>query len=138
MLDGKRDLTAKVADFGMAREMDDEEYTNRTMNPVGPLKWMAPEQMHQCAYSKASDVFSFGVVLYEMFHRQPPWSGKNNLVVANNVMNGERMKIDRKKTPRDVRKLMQDCWLAEPKERPNIKQVRHTLHELMETSSSES
>jgi serine/threonine protein kinase len=43
----------KVADFGMARLVDDETYEQQTVNPVGPLKWMAPEQMERRAYSKA-------------------------------------------------------------------------------------
>jgi hypothetical protein len=71
LLAGKKDLVAKVSDFGMARNLESvysgvasEQHTAAT---IGPVKWMAPEQLERMAYSRASDVFAFGVLLYEIF-----------------------------------------------------------------------
>jgi hypothetical protein len=74
---------AKVADFGMSRLLSESMYDEQTtLNAVGPLKWMAPEQMERRAYSRASDVFAFGVLLYEIFQRQVPWQGVSNIITA--------------------------------------------------------
>jgi serine/threonine protein kinase len=83
LLAGKRDLIAKVADFGMSRLLSESVYDEQTtLNAVGPLKWMAPEQMERRAYSRASDVFAFGVLLYEIFQREVPWQGVSNIMTA--------------------------------------------------------
>jgi serine/threonine protein kinase len=66
-------------------------YEQPTVQKVGPLKWMAPEQIERHVYSKATDVFSFGVLLFEIFAREAPWKDVNNIVACNKILNGERM-----------------------------------------------
>lgn len=130
LLAGKRDLIAKVADFGMARLLSESVYDEQTtLNAVGPLKWMAPEQMERRAYSRASDVFAFGVLLYEIFKREVPWQGVSNIVTAANVMRGERMDVSSRKIPHEVAALMRECWAHEPDKRPSIKHVQRVLHD---------
>ena len=57
------------------------------------MKWSAPEALRRRRYSEASDVFAFGVLLYEMAAQRSPWQGRNNLDVVVKVCSGERMKI---------------------------------------------
>jgi hypothetical protein len=134
-----KDDTPKVADFGMARLVSDDVYEQQTTNPIGPLKWMAPEQMESRLYSKASDVFAFGVLLFEIFKREAPWSGVYNLDVAFKIRTGERMDVSSRKIPSEIATLMKECWAHAAKERPSMEKVQTVLHDcLREDYSSES
>jgi serine/threonine protein kinase len=130
LLAGKKDLVAKVSDFGMARNVESvysgvasEQHTAAT---IGPVKWMAPEQLERMAYSRASDVFAFGVLLYEIFARSTPWPGLANVNVVLRVSKGERMELP-KSVPAAVRKTMKQCWAHEAKERPKMSAVGEEL-----------
>lgn len=97
----------KVADFGMTRETtDDDTQYNVTRATVGPIRYMAPESLskvsaarqattnrlthslskNQKQYSFASDVWSFGVVLFELFEQSPPWKNESTINVAHLVL----------------------------------------------------
>jgi len=128
---------AKFADFGMARSIDENEREQQTTNAVGPLKWMAPEQMERCAYSKASDVFSFGVLLFEIFARDAPWNGMQVMVAAKNVMNGKRMEPP-DDAPVQVQQLMRMCWAHKSKRRPEMHAIQSALETLSERSGTSS
>jgi hypothetical protein len=129
----------KVADFGMARLVSDDVYEHQTMNAIGPLKWMAPEQLERRAYSKASDVFAFGVLLFEIFKQEEPWKGVYSIDVAVKVRSGERLDVSSRKIPREIAALMTDCWAAAKKERPSMEQVQRVLHDnLLDDYSSSS
>ncbi len=123
LLAGKNDLVAKVSDFGMARDVEGVESgaEQQTKASIGPIRWMAPEQLERLAYSKASDVFAFGVLLYEIFARAAPWTGVANVNVITQVLRGNRMELSR--VPADVRDTVQRCWAHEPRDRPTMQQV---------------
>eukprot|EP01108_Squamamoeba_japonica_P006539 TRINITY_DN533_c0_g1_i11.p1 TRINITY_DN533_c0_g1~~TRINITY_DN533_c0_g1_i11.p1 ORF type:complete len:338 (-),score=78.28 TRINITY_DN533_c0_g1_i11:130-1143(-) len=129
-------LVPKVADFGMAREMDDEVYEQQTKQEVGPVRWMAPEQMEKHVYSEASDVFAFGVVLYEIWAREMPWKGVKNLKVAMNMALGERM-TPPSTAPKVVQQLMIECWHKQPSKRPAMSDVQQRLFDEMDDSEYE-
>jgi hypothetical protein len=136
LLAGKGDaVVGKVADFGMARAVSDEVYEQQTAQKIGPLKWMAPEQIERQAYSKASDVFAFGVLLYEIFAREVPWKGVTAIMSVQKVLSGERMEPPRKGTPRELRKLMRGCWEQRAKDRPAMSDAQSTIGELLEDES---
>jgi activated CDC42 kinase 1 len=129
---------AKVADFGMSRALAENAYNEQqTVHKVGPLKWMAPEQIERHVYSKATDVFSFGVLLFEIFAREPPWKDVNNIVACQKVLNGERM-TPPKRVPRPMRKLMVECWAHEPKERPRMSSAQEQIADLLVDQSETS
>jgi hypothetical protein len=136
LLAGKRDVVAKVSDFGMARLVVDSVYSEQmTSTNVGPLKWMAPEQMERRAYSRASDVFAFGVLLFEIFKREQPWKDVSNIVTATKVMQGERMDISSHMIPDNAAALMKQCWAASPDARPSMKEVERMLREDVDDES---
>ena len=121
----------------MAREMDDNEYEQQTKQDVGPVRWMAPEQIRKRAYSTASDVFAFGVVLYEIWAREMPWAGVKNLAVVVDVAMGKRMKLPAA-APVVVQQLMTDCWQKRPSKRPTMRQVQQRLRNEIDDSYSSS
>jgi insulin-like growth factor 1 receptor len=123
LLAGKKDLVAKVSDFGMARNLESVYSGNEqhTAASIGPVKWMAPEQLERMAYSRASDVFAFGVLLYEIFARSTPWAGVANVNVITQVLRGNRMELSR--VPTELRDTVQRCWAQEPRDRPTMQQV---------------
>jgi serine/threonine protein kinase len=126
LLAGKTDLVAKIADFGMARQGGAEGEQMQTVQAVGPIAWMSPEQIAERQYSAASDVFAFGVLLYEIFARERPWQGVPLLMIAKRVLDGERM-TPPSAAPAAVQTLMTQCWSATPSDRPDMNAVRRIL-----------
>ncbi|PRP85743.1 putative leucine-rich repeat receptor-like protein kinase [Planoprotostelium fungivorum] len=116
-------LEAKVSDFGLSRETQTVDTAAQTQNSVGPLKWMAPEAMRDRIYSQATDVFSFGVTVWEILTEQDPWTDLTPMEAALKVITDkERMKI-----PDGIEywidKLIRDCWEEEPSRRPLFPQI---------------
>ncbi len=121
LLDHKGDqLVAKVADFGMARATAGNE-SNQTKNNVGPIKWMAPEQLVSSTYSDKSDVWSYGVVLYEIFSRREPWTGLTTAAAAHRIVGGELLDVTG--FPVIIADVCGLCWIESPYERPPISTV---------------
>jgi hypothetical protein len=124
LLAGRKDLVAKLSDFGMARDVSSAasgaEHQTETL--IGPVRWMAPEQLTKLSYSRASDVFAFGVLLFEIFAGEAPWAGVSNIGVITQVVAGRRMAVPFT-APLAVRQVMEQCWLAAAADRPNMKSV---------------
>ena len=98
---------------------------------------MAPEQMDKRVYSKASDVYAFGVVLYEIWAREKPWKGVNNLRVAANVLAGKHL-TPPDSAPDAVQLLMLECWRKRRSRRPLMSDVQQRLRDEMDDSESDS
>jgi serine/threonine protein kinase len=87
---------------------------------------MSPEQLERLAYSQASDVFAFGVLLFEIFAREQPWAGFANVNVMAKVARGERMQPP-DGVPPAVAQLMRDAWAHDAAARPKMSAVRERL-----------
>ncbi|PRP89419.1 putative leucine-rich repeat receptor-like protein kinase [Planoprotostelium fungivorum] len=111
----------KVSDFGMSRvQLND---SNNTNSEIGPLKWMAPEALTQREYSVKSDVFSFGVVCWEIITVRDPWEDVGPVEAAIAVSTrGERLPIPSDCDP-SIYKLIQVCWRAAPEDRPTFEEI---------------
>eukprot|EP01113_Clastostelium_recurvatum_P037327 TRINITY_DN5441_c0_g1_i2.p1 TRINITY_DN5441_c0_g1~~TRINITY_DN5441_c0_g1_i2.p1 ORF type:complete len:1266 (-),score=243.35 TRINITY_DN5441_c0_g1_i2:47-3844(-) len=133
---------AKVSDFGMSRLLymhhhdhdrggGDNSDGQVTGNPVGPVKWMAPESITSLKYSTKSDVYSFGTLMWEVFHRSVPFPSLTPAQVILEVTKGGRPSIDPALTPHPYRTLMMECWTHNPAERPSFQQIvqRLQLHQ---------
>ncbi|PRP74128.1 hypothetical protein PROFUN_06453 [Planoprotostelium fungivorum] len=123
-----RHLEPKLSDFGevlgMSREQLSTDSTNCTYSDVGPLKWMAPEAINEREYSTKSDVWSYGVVIWEIITRgETPYATLTAVEAAIGVTNrGLRLRIP-PGTDAHLYKLMMMCWQAEANDRPSMREI---------------
>lgn len=111
----------KVADFGLARVIEDSEYTAR-QGAKFPIKWTAPEAAMYGKFSIKSDVWSYGILLYELVtHGQVPYVGMQNKEVIEQVTHGYRLPIPSNcDCPNEVYGIMRECWHKDPDKRPTF------------------
>ena len=119
-------LICKVADFGLAQKMDSSTYMESTRTQF-PLKWMAPEAVATKQFSVKSDVWSFGILLYEIVsHGGLPYPGVMNAEVAEMINAGYRMPCPRN-CPKQLHNVMMECWKEKPEDRPCFKTLEQKL-----------
>ncbi|XP_058821356.1 mitogen-activated protein kinase kinase kinase 11-like isoform X2 [Topomyia yanbarensis] len=115
--------TLKITDFGLAREA----YKTTRMSAAGTFAWMPPEVIKSGTYSKASDVWSYGVLLWELLTGETPYKGFDSLMVAYGVaVNTLALPIP-KTCPEPWGKLMKFCWELDPHRRPSFKDIEKDL-----------
>jgi len=118
-------LLIKVADFGLSRKVDDHYNVSATSKM--PVRWTAPEAFTDSVVTSNSDVFSFGVVLFEIWtYGADPWLGYSNQEVKEMVVKGKQMDIP-PGCPPFMYKLMKMCWSTKPQERPSFKELYDEL-----------
>lgn len=108
----------RVADFGLAK-MFNEDYSIYISQPGGrlPVKWMAPEALFTNTFSIKSDVWSYGILLYEVFTRGgTPYPGLSNGETADMLKVGYRLSCP-KNCPEPLYEVMKRCWAQEPQNR---------------------
>lgn len=76
---------------------------------IGTVHWMAPEIFSGEKYTEKADVYSFGILLWELWTRQQPFDGYQAVTIPNLVVKGERPPIP-KDMENDIKKLIQSCW----------------------------
>ena len=123
-------MTCKISDFGLAQKVSGSTY-KESIRTQFPLKWMAPEAIRQRIFSFKSDVWAFGILLYEMFtHGAVPYPGIQNRDVNQLVKAGYRMPCPRR-CPTPIYKIMQNCWKEKPEDRTNFPAVRTSLSSII-------
>ncbi|XP_043106261.1 tyrosine-protein kinase SYK isoform X2 [Puntigrus tetrazona] len=119
---------AKISDFGLSKALTEEEnYYKAKGHGKWPLKWYAPECMNYLKFSSKSDVWSFGVLMWEAFsYGQKPYKGMKGNEVIQMIESGERMSapVD---CPAEMYDLMRKCWTYKPDERPGFSVVEPRL-----------
>ncbi|XP_045383542.1 vascular endothelial growth factor receptor 3 isoform X5 [Lemur catta] len=123
----------KICDFGLARDIyKDPDYVRKGSARL-PLKWMAPESIFDKVYSSQSDVWSFGVLLWEIFSLgASPYPGVQiNEEFCQRLKDGTRMRAPELATPA-IRRLMLSCWSGDPKARPAFSELVEILGDLLQ------
>jgi len=115
----------KVSDFGMSRFGANEDNVGSTQTTVGPLRWMSPESIADGEYSEKTDIWSYGVTLYEIVSRgQAPYAQfKDPVQVAHKVAMGKLKLTAPNDSPPILAEIMQSCLLLEPESRPTFKAI---------------
>ena len=137
----------KLADFGLSRYVslsdicrqhfislffqrwiEDNSYYKASKGKL-PIKWMAPESINFRRFTTASDVWMFGVCVWEILMLGiKPFQGVKNSEVIGKLENGERLPLPPRCPPR-VYSIMLQCWAYEPLKRPNFKELKQILME---------
>ncbi|EMP36063.1 Tyrosine-protein kinase transforming protein Fps [Chelonia mydas] len=117
----------KISDFGMSREEEDGVYASTGGLKQIPVKWTAPEALNYGRYSSESDVWSFGILLWEAFSLgATPYSHLSNTQTREAIEQGVRLDPP-KQCPEDVYRLMQRCWEYDPRKRPSFSTIHQEL-----------
>uniref|UniRef100_A0A673N712 receptor protein-tyrosine kinase n=1 Tax=Sinocyclocheilus rhinocerous TaxID=307959 RepID=A0A673N712_9TELE len=128
----------KICDFGLARDVyKDPDYVRKGDARL-PLKWMAPETIFDRVYTTQSDVWSFGVLLWEIFSLgASPYPGVCiDESFCRRLKEGTRMRAPDYATP-EIYQTMLDCWLDRPKDRPTFTQLVEHLGNLLQASAQQ-
>ncbi|XP_068974089.1 tyrosine-protein kinase Abl isoform X9 [Bombus flavifrons] len=124
----------KVADFGLARLMRDDTYTAHA-GAKFPIKWTAPEGLAYNKFSTKSDVWAFGILLWEIAtYGMSPYPGVDLTDVYHMLEKGYRMECPPGCPPK-VYELMRQCWQWSAADRPTFKEIHHSLENMFQESS---
>ncbi|XP_067879261.1 fibroblast growth factor receptor 1-like [Heterodontus francisci] len=131
------DNVMKIADFGLARDIHHIDYYKKTTNGRLPVKWMAPEALFDRIYTHQSDVWSFGVLLWEIFTLGgSPYPGIPVEELFKLLKEGHRMDKPSNCT-NELYMTMRDCWHVMPSQRPTFKQLVEDLDRILAMSSNQ-
>ncbi|XP_055995032.1 tyrosine-protein kinase Fer [Sorex fumeus] len=116
----------KISDFGMSRQEDGGVYSSSGLKQI-PIKWTAPEALNYGRYSSESDVWSFGILLWETFSLGVcPYPGMTNQQAREQVERGYRMSAPQN-CPDEIFKIMLRCWDYNPENRPKFMELQREL-----------
>ncbi|XP_059220106.1 tyrosine-protein kinase Fer isoform X3 [Stomoxys calcitrans] len=123
------ECSVKISDFGMSRE--EEEYIVSDGMKQIPVKWTAPEALNFGKYTSLCDVWSYGILMWEIFSKgDTPYSGMTNSKAREKIDGGYRMPAP-DNTPLEMYRLMLQCWAAEAESRPHFDEIYNVVDALI-------
>eukprot|EP00339_Tiarina_fusa_P013191 CAMPEP_0117025562 /NCGR_PEP_ID=MMETSP0472-20121206/18872_1 /TAXON_ID=693140 ORGANISM="Tiarina fusus, Strain LIS" /NCGR_SAMPLE_ID=MMETSP0472 /ASSEMBLY_ACC=CAM_ASM_000603 /LENGTH=707 /DNA_ID=CAMNT_0004732315 /DNA_START=172 /DNA_END=2295 /DNA_ORIENTATION=+ len=127
--------TVKILDFGLAKLLENADPKSNEVyamsGETGSLRYMAPEVADALPYNNRADVYSFGVILWELNAGKKPFAGLNRELFYERVVHsGERPPLN-KKWPQELCKLITDCWSPEIENRPAFAEIVESIDELL-------
>uniref|UniRef100_A0A8C4WS54 Tyrosine-protein kinase receptor n=1 Tax=Gopherus evgoodei TaxID=1825980 RepID=A0A8C4WS54_9SAUR len=126
------DFTVKIGDFGMTRDIYETDYYRKGGKGLLPVRWMSPEALKDGIFNTHSDVWSFGVVLWEIATlAEQPYQGLSNEQVLRFVMDNGILKRP-ENCPEKLHELMSWCWQQNPRQRPSFTQLLESIKDDMD------
>ncbi|XP_066299172.1 uncharacterized protein [Branchiostoma lanceolatum] len=128
-----KNLVAKVSDFGLSRDIYESEEYVKTAKSKLPLRWMAYESLFYSVYTTQSDVWSFGVLLWEiMTMGHLPYEGMKGKQMMDIIKDGGRLEKPLH-CPDELFALMEDCWKTLSEDRPTFPQLKINLERIIQS-----
>lgn len=128
-----KNWSVKVCDFGLSRLKEHTFISSKSV--AGTPEWMAPEFLRGEPTNEKSDVFSFGVILWELLTMQQPWKGLSPVQVVGAVaFQNRRLSIPQDMSPAFAT-LVESCWADDPRQRPSFSSIVETLKKLIKSST---
>ncbi|XP_055956032.1 focal adhesion kinase 1 isoform X4 [Patella vulgata] len=125
----------KLGDFGLSRWVEEQSYYKASKGKL-PIKWMAPESINFRRFTAASDVWMFGVCIWEiLMYGVKPFQGVKNNDVIGKIEAGERLPLP-VECPPSLYNLMCACWQYEPSKRPSFADLKTWLYEIVDEERS--
>lgn len=127
----REERVVKLADFGLARDIYKDSYYKQLNGSAMPLKWMAPECLTDQKFTTRSDVWSFGVVLWEVssYCQEKPYGNIEPFFMKEHLASGRKLEKP-VNCDDDMYRLMNKCWQLDPNERPTFNECRAILIEI--------
>ncbi|XP_048579992.1 tyrosine-protein kinase Mer [Nematostella vectensis] len=125
------DNVAMVSDFGLSRDVYESGAYDNTTGGVLPVRWMAIESLEDYTYTTKSDVWSYGVLLWEMESGGlMPYAGMSGVEILERLKQGYRLEKP-SCCSQELYAIMYECWNPEPKNRPSFLDIVHRLEEIL-------
>ncbi|XP_056322391.1 muscle, skeletal receptor tyrosine-protein kinase [Danio aesculapii] len=123
-------LVVKIADFGLSRNIYAADYYKASENDAIPIRWMPPESIFYNRYTSESDVWAYGVVLWEIFsYGMQPYYGMAHEEVIYYVRDGNVLACP-ENCPQELYNLMRLCWSGHPTDRPSFASIHRILERM--------
>ncbi|XP_015240262.1 PREDICTED: muscle, skeletal receptor tyrosine-protein kinase [Cyprinodon variegatus] len=130
------EMVVKIADFGLSRNIYSADYYKANENDAIPIRWMPPESIFYNRYTTESDVWAYGVVLWEIFsHGMQPYYGMGHEEVIYYVRDGHILSCP-ENCPLELYNLMRLCWSTHPSDRPSFSSIHRILERMHQNSLS--
>ncbi|XP_055335704.1 ephrin type-B receptor 3-like [Paramacrobiotus metropolitanus] len=128
------DGVAKISDFGLSRTMQNRDYYRQISHGKVPWKWLAPESLESWCYSTWSDVWAFGITMWELFSfGDAPYRDISSIDILFHRLKNERYVMAKPQIcPENVYEIMLACWNVDPKCRPGFAALLQRLSAVVE------
>ena len=128
-------FVVKIADFGMSRELSTDYYTIGSASACLPVRWMPPEALLYGKFTVKSDVWSYGVLMWEIFtYAHQPYGGISNFEVIDRIKEGRILECP-DTCPAAIYDIMKTCWTRVPQKRPMIATILTRIGHLLRSNS---
>ncbi len=126
-------LFVKIADFGLSRDIYENDYYRIGSNVCKlPIKWMSPESIEKLIFNTETDVWSYGVLVWELFTRgTTPYTQIDNNYIFHHLKQGNRLPKP-KYCPKTIHSILLKCWSQNPKSRPSFATMSERLEYIID------
>ena len=130
-------LQAKIANFGFSKDVNSPDYHHmQSPKTLIPVRWLAPECLKEGKYNTSTDVWAYGILMWEIFaYGRQPYSGLND-VEAYDCVTSYQLLEKPKECPDTVYQLMERCWNKESSSRPSFSEILTSLNDMQRSGDT--